>query len=56
MRKSNDELDGMANIVLLAPVQSADPLGGMIRGIVQPFVQGGIKNYEVCFTVVLVFI
>ncbi|KHN79170.1 Dedicator of cytokinesis protein 1 [Toxocara canis] len=48
MRKNNIEMEEMANVVLSTPLESVVPLGGKIRGIVQAFVQGGIKNYNVC--------
>lgn len=47
MRKNNSEMEEMANVVLSTPLESVVPLGGKIRGIVQAFVQGGIKNYNV---------
>ncbi|VDK48727.1 unnamed protein product [Anisakis simplex] len=50
MRKNNAEMEEMANVVLSTPLESVVPLGGKIRGIVQAFVQGGIKNYNIFFT------
>uniref|UniRef100_F1KQ52 Dedicator of cytokinesis protein 1 n=1 Tax=Ascaris suum TaxID=6253 RepID=F1KQ52_ASCSU len=50
MRKNNSEMEEMANVVLSTPLESVVPLGGKIRGIVQAFVQGGIKNYNIFFT------
>ncbi|VDN58740.1 unnamed protein product [Dracunculus medinensis] len=50
MQRNNDELEEMAHVVFSTPLESVVPLGGKIRGIVQAFVQGGIKNYKVFFT------
>lgn len=47
MQKNNDEMEEMAQVVLSTPLESVVPLGGKIRGVVQAFVQGGIKNYKV---------
>ncbi|VIO86685.1 Uncharacterized protein BM_BM1916 [Brugia malayi] len=50
MRKNNEEMEEMAHLVLSTPLESVVPLGGKIRGIVQAFVQGGIKNYKIFFS------
>ncbi|KAM3726298.1 Dedicator of cytokinesis protein [Dirofilaria immitis] len=50
MQKSNEEMEEMAHVVLSTPLESVVPLGGKIRGIVQAFVQGGIKNYKIFFS------
>ncbi|EFO26456.1 hypothetical protein LOAG_02027 [Loa loa] len=49
MQKNNEEMEEMAHVVLSTPLESVVPLGGKIRGIVQAFVQGGIKNYKIFF-------
>ncbi|KAL3982148.1 C2 domain in Dock180 and Zizimin proteins family protein [Acanthocheilonema viteae] len=50
MQKNNEEMEEMAHVVLSTPLESVVPLGGKIRGIVQAFVQGGIKNYKIFFS------
>ncbi|VDN04465.1 unnamed protein product [Thelazia callipaeda] len=50
MRKNNEEMEEMAHVVLSTPLESVVPLGGKIRGIVQAFVQGGIRNYKIFFS------
>ncbi|VDK81631.1 unnamed protein product [Litomosoides sigmodontis] len=50
MQKNNEEMEEMAHVVLSTPLESVVPLGGKIRGIVQAFVQGGIKNYNIFFS------
>uniref|UniRef100_A0A8R1XZ83 C2 DOCK-type domain-containing protein n=1 Tax=Onchocerca volvulus TaxID=6282 RepID=A0A8R1XZ83_ONCVO len=50
MQKNNEEMEEMAHVVLSTPLESVVPLGGKIRGIVQAYVQGGIKNYKIFFS------
>uniref|UniRef100_A0A0N5AJX3 Dedicator of cytokinesis protein 1 n=1 Tax=Syphacia muris TaxID=451379 RepID=A0A0N5AJX3_9BILA len=47
LEKSNDDLEQMAKAVLSNSQESAVVLGGKIRGVVQAWVQGGTKNYDV---------
>ncbi len=46
MRKKNNELLELAQLIYTNPVENVMPLGGNIRGVLQANVGGGIANYK----------
>uniref|UniRef100_A0A0N5A2G7 SH3 domain-containing protein n=1 Tax=Parastrongyloides trichosuri TaxID=131310 RepID=A0A0N5A2G7_PARTI len=50
IQQMNDDLYETASKVLNNPLESASTLSGQVRGIVNAFVMGGVKNYDVFFT------